>query len=214
MNKCSKDNPFWGTDLMTNETELMVKYLVHLQFYSEEEGILFSRDKKVRVALPEAKSVVLAFEEDLKRHLHLIEAGAYSQYLEKVAEILPIRSTEVEWEFQKNIRELGENGLTTELATNFLVGPIRSTLQSREFEVFMDRLKREIRRRLTEPLQEMTLNGLLSELYSTNDESISILYNLVFLRLLTTVYGSHSLLEKVESLISHYSEEVATKLIS
>ncbi|NHJ13442.1 MAG: hypothetical protein EAX95_07180 [Candidatus Thorarchaeota archaeon] len=199
---------------MTGQMELMVKYLVHLQFYSEEEGILFSRDKKVRIPLPEARSVILAFEDDLKRHLHLIETGAYSQYLEKVAEVLPIRSTEVEWEFQKNIRELGESGLSAELATNFLVGPIRSTLQSREFEVFIDRLKREVRRRLTGPLQETTLDGLLAELYSTNDESISILYNLVFLRLLITIYGDSAILETVESLISRYSEEVATKLTS
>ncbi|MFX1370029.1 MAG: hypothetical protein ACFFAY_15660 [Promethearchaeota archaeon] len=199
---------------MTDQMELMVKYLVHLQFYSEEEGILFSRDKKVRVHLPEAKSVVLAFEEELKRPLQLISERKYSQYLEQIAEKLPIRATEVEWEFQKNIRELGEGGVTDELATNFLVGPIRSTLQTREFEVMMDRLKREVRRRLPEPLQETTVEGQLSKLYSTNDESVSILYNLVFLKLLSSIYGDSSITEKVESLIEQYSEEVIVKLTS
>jgi len=191
-----------------------VKYLVHLQFYSEEDGVLFSRDKKVRVQLPEAKPVVLAFEEELTKHLPLIKERSYTQYIEQVGKNLPIRPTEVEWEFQKNIRELGQGGLNDELATNFLVGPIRSTLQTKEFEVFMDRLKREVRRRLVSPLTESTVDGMLAKLYSTSDESVSILYNLVFLRLLTKIYGDAATLEKIESLISKYSEEIILKLTS
>ena len=191
-----------------------MKYLVHLQFYSEEDGVLFSRDKKVRVQLPEAKPVVLAFEEELTKHLPLIKERSYTQYIEQVGKNLPIRPTEVEWEFQKNIRELGQGGLNDELATNFLVGPIRSTLQTKEFEVFMDRLKREVRRRLVSPLTESTVDGMLAKLYSTSDESVSILYNLVFLRLLTKIYGDAATLEKIESLISKYSEEIILKLTS
>ncbi len=130
---------------MEDQLELMVKYLVHLQFYSEEEDVIFSRDKKTRIHVPGAKQVVTAFEEFLKQHIDLIREGKYLKYLERVAETIPIRTTEVEWEFQSNVREIGEEGLSDELAANFLIGPIRSTIQAKEFEVLMEPVKRETR---------------------------------------------------------------------
>ncbi|UCH04187.1 MAG: hypothetical protein JSW05_11505 [Candidatus Thorarchaeota archaeon] len=198
---------------MEDQLELMVKYLVHLQFYSEEEDVIFSRDKKVRIHVPGAKLVVHAFEEFLKQSIGLIREGQYLEYLERVAETLPIRTTEVEWEFQNNVRELGEEGLTDELAANFLIGPIRSTIQAREFEVLMERVKREARRRLPEPLEDTTIEKRLAELYSVNDPTVSLLYNLALLRLLTSIFGGTDLVNRVEHLVQQHSDELICKLL-
>ncbi|MFX0044286.1 MAG: hypothetical protein ACFE8Z_00420 [Candidatus Hermodarchaeota archaeon] len=198
---------------MEDQLELMVKYLVHLQFYSEEEDVVFSRDKKVRIHVPEAKFVVHAFEQYLKQHIELIRKGHYMEYLDKVAEVLPIRTTEVEWEFQKNYRELGQEALTEELTANFLIGPIRSTIQSREFEVLMEQVKREARRRLPEPLEDTTIEERLGDLYSANDPTVALLYNLSLLRLLASLFGTLSHHEKINQLVQNHCEELIAKLL-
>jgi len=202
-----------GRVTMEDQLELMVKYLVHLQFYSEEEDVIFSRDKKTRIHVPEARGVVKAFEEYLKKDLHLIREGRYSEYLEEVAKSLPIRTTEVEWEFQKNYREVTEDGLTDELAANFLIGPIRSTIQTREFEVSMERVKREARRRLPGPLEDTTVDTRLAHLYSSNDRTVALLHNLTFLRLLASLFGEPESYQSIDSLVREHSEELISKLV-
>ncbi len=69
MGNCSVS---FGNREMSDQLELMVKYLVHLQFYSEEEDVLFSRDKKHRLSIKGIGPVVIAFEEEFKRHIPLI----------------------------------------------------------------------------------------------------------------------------------------------
>ncbi|MFQ5833340.1 MAG: hypothetical protein ACE5H4_11595 [Candidatus Thorarchaeota archaeon] len=199
---------------MEDQLELMVKYLVHLQFYSEEEDVIFSRDKKVRIHVPEAGPVVLAFEVYLKQFIYLIREKRYVEYLEKVAEILPIKTTEVEWEFQKNIREIGEEDISDMLVVNFLIGPIRSTIQTREFDVLMERIKREARRRLVEPLIDTTIDRRLAHLYSSNDPTVALLYNLTLLRLLASVFGNPESRQVVDDLVQSYSEQLIAKLIA
>ncbi|MFX1416857.1 MAG: hypothetical protein ACFFC0_08590 [Promethearchaeota archaeon] len=208
-----ESKPKLGRVLMEDQLELMVKYLVHLQFYSEEEDVIFSRDKKTRIHVPEARNVVKAFEEYLKKDLYLIREGRYSEYLEKAATSLPIRTTEVEWEFQKNVREVSEEGLSDELAANFLIGPIRSTIQTREFEVSMERVKREARRRLPGPLEDTTIESRLAHLYSSNDKTVALLHNLTFLRLLASLFGEPESYKAIDALVREHSEELITKLI-
>lgn len=198
---------------MEDQLDLMVKYLVHLQFYSEEEDVIFSRDKKTRLHVPKARGVVKAFEEFLKKDLQLIRERRYTEYLENVAKTLPIRTTEVEWEFRKNFREVTEDGLSDELAANFLIGPIRSTIQTREFEVSMERVKREARRRLLGPLEDTTIDSRLAYLYSSNDKTVALLHNLTFLRLLASLFGEPDSYETIDGLVREHSEELITKLV-
>lgn len=48
---------------MQSSLELMVKYLVHQQFYSEDEDVIVSRDKQVRVYIPGAKQITSFVDE-------------------------------------------------------------------------------------------------------------------------------------------------------
>ena len=54
---------------MSDQLELMVKYLIHLQFYSEEEDVIFSRDKKQKLSIPGVREVVLTFENEFQQHI-------------------------------------------------------------------------------------------------------------------------------------------------
>ena len=67
-----------------------VKYLIHLQFYSEEEDVLFSRDKKHTLSIPGIAQVVAAFENEFQQHIHLIRKKEYRTFLDLIAKKNPL----------------------------------------------------------------------------------------------------------------------------
>ncbi len=56
-----------GNAVMSDQLELMVKYLINLQFYSEEEDVLYSRDKRNKITIPGIGEVIAAFENEFIR---------------------------------------------------------------------------------------------------------------------------------------------------
>jgi hypothetical protein len=197
---------------MVDQLELMVKYLVHLQFYSEEDNVLFSRDKKDTLSIEGIGPVVSAFEEEFKRHLHLIRKKKYRAFLEAVAEEIPYDVEPVMIEFNDSIRELGSHNLTDELAANFLIGPIRTALQTKEFEACISEAKRAAIERLAKNDAKEVVKERISDFYSRNDPTVSMLHNLVLLRFLTTLYASEETQNRVNGIVGRYCEELATKL--
>ncbi|MHA2424551.1 MAG: hypothetical protein ACXAEF_07170, partial [Candidatus Thorarchaeota archaeon] len=119
---------------MEDQVELMVTYLVHLQFYSKDTDELVSRDKKSKLHIHGIGPIVEAFKCDLLGPIDLIKAGEYREYLYAVEKVLPIDLDAIEAEFNSNVSQLSNQELSPELVVNFLVGPIRSNLQNREFE--------------------------------------------------------------------------------
>ncbi|MGD9382251.1 MAG: hypothetical protein PVI03_07390 [Candidatus Thorarchaeota archaeon] len=197
---------------MTDQLELMVKYLVHLQFYSEEEDILFSRDKKEHLSIEGIGPVVIAFEEEFKRHLHFIRKKEYRAFLEAAAEALPYDTESIILEFNDSVRDLGRHNLTDELAANFLIGPIRTALQTREFETCMDEIRRKAILRLGTDDAKQVVKERISDFYSRNDSTVSMLHNLTLLRLLASLYGSKATQDLVNQRVDLYYEELLAKL--
>jgi len=190
----------------------MVKYLVHLQFYSEEEDVLFSRDKKHRISIEGIGPVVIAFEEEFKRHIHLVRRKEFRTFLEEVAKTIPFDIEPVLLQFNESVRDIGSHNLTDELSANFLIGPIRSALQNREFELCMFDIRRDaIRRQGTEDAKKI-VDERISEFYSMNEFSVSILHNLSLLNLLTSLYGSEEVQDRVGLILEQFSEELIVKL--
>ena len=209
MGNCSVS---FGNREMSDQLELMVKYLVHLQFYSEEEDVLFSRDKKHRLSIKGIGPVVIAFEEEFKRHIPLIRRKEFRAFLVEVAKTIPFDIEPVLIQFNDNVREIGSHNLTDELSANFLIGPIRSALQTREFELCMYDIRRDaIRRQGTEDAKKI-VDERISAFYSTNEFSVSMLHNLALLNLLTSLYGSDEVQDRVELILEQFSEELIVKL--
>ena len=197
---------------MTDQLELMVKYLVHLQFYSEEEDVLFSRDKKHRISIEGIGPVVIAFEEEFKRHIHLVRRKEFRTFLEEVAKTIPFDIEPVLLQFNESVRDIGSHNLTDELSANFLIGPIRSALQNREFELCMFDIRRDaIRRQGTEDAKKI-VDERISEFYSMNEFSVSMLHNLSLLNLLTSLYGFEEVQDRVGLILEQFSEELIVKL--
>ncbi|MFW9912006.1 MAG: hypothetical protein ACFFEU_06025 [Candidatus Thorarchaeota archaeon] len=197
---------------MTDQLELMVKYLVHLQFYSEEEDVLFSRDKKDRLSIEGIGPVIAAFEDEFTRHLNLIRKKKYRTFLEAVAEEIPYDVESIMLEFNESVRELGSHNLTDELAANFLIGPIRSALQTREFKTCIGEAKRAAIKQLDRNDGEDIVDERISDLYSRNDSTVSMLHNLALLRFLATLYASEMTVQRIKQTVELYCSRLVAKL--
>jgi hypothetical protein len=197
---------------MTDQLELMVKYLVHLQFYSEEEDVLFSRDKKHRLSIKGGGPVVIAFEEEFKRHIHLIRRKEFRAFLKEVAKTIPFDIEPVLLQFNDSVREIGSHNLTDELSANFLIGPIRSALQTREFEACMYDVRRDAIERLGTDNAKTVVDQRISDYYSTNEFSVSMLHNLALMNLLTSIFGSEEVQDRVALILEQFCDELVTKL--
>ncbi|TFG28413.1 hypothetical protein EU528_11255 [Candidatus Thorarchaeota archaeon] len=199
---------------MPDQLELMVKYLIHLQFYSEEEDIFYSRDKKEKLSIPGIREVVLAFENEFQQHIQLIRRKEFRAFLEAIARKIPFEVEQILIDFNLNVGELGSQNLTDELSANFLVGPIRSFLQSREFEVCIYEITREAIIRIGTDDAKSLVDDRISDCFSRNDPSVSMLHNLALLKFITFIYGSKETQRRVVRIFDQYCEELATKLSS
>ena len=197
---------------MTDDLELMVKYLVHLQFYSEEEDVLFSRDKKHRLSIKGIGPVIKAFEEVFQQHIYLIRRKEFRAFLEAVAKKIPFDIEPVLLEFNDSVREIGSHNLNDELYTNFLIGPIRSALQTREFEACMYEIRRDAIERLGTDDAKAVVDERISKYYSMNEFSVSMLHNLALLNLLTSLYGNEEVQDRIHLIMEQFCEELITKL--
>ena len=197
---------------MTDQLELMVKYLVHLQFYSEEENVLYSRDKKHKITIKGIGPVVTAFEEEFKRHLHLIRRKEFHAYLKAIEKTIPFDVEPVLLAFNDSVREIGSHNLTDELSANFLIGPIRAALQTREFEECMYKVRNDAIRRLGSDDAKRIVDDRISDFYSTNEFSVSMLHNLALLNLLTSLYGAPETRDRVGLIVEQFCEELVAKL--
>jgi hypothetical protein len=197
---------------MTDQLELMVKYLIHLQFYSEEEGVLFSRDKKHRISIDGVGPVIEAFEEEFRSRIHLIRRKEFRRFLDEVARVIPFDVETVLLEFNKSVNEIGSHNLTDELSANFLIGPIRSALQTQEFDLCMYDIRRDAIRLLGTDDAKTIVAQRISDFYSRNEFSVSMLHNLALLRMLTKLYGSPEVQDRVELIFEQFCEELITKL--
>lgn len=197
---------------MSDQLELMVKYLIHLQFYSEEEDVLFSRDKKDKLSIPGIGEVVLAFENEFQQHIQLIRRKEFRAFLEAVARKIPFDVEPILIDFNLNVGELGSHNLTDELSANFLIGPIRSLLHSREFEACIYEIKREAIIRVGSDDAKALVDERISDFFSRNDPSVSMLHNLALLKYITFLYGPKETQLRVVRFFDQYCEELATKL--
>ena len=199
---------------MEDKIELMVTYLVHLQFYSEEREVLFSRDKKSNLHIPGIGPVISAFVSELLRPIEHIRAGEYRLYLTELSRVLPFDIDTIETDFNKSISQLPENQRSPELIVNFLVGPIRSTIQNHEFEKVMGQILETSIGKLGVKDAKEVIGTRIEELYSRNEENVAILYSLVFLRFIVSIYGSDDLFHTVNVIVNKYSENLVSLLLT
>ena len=183
-----------------------------LQFYSEEDESIFSRDKKYKIHVPGIRVPIQSFIRYLVAPIDLVRKDHYREYLERVCEKVDFDITQVWDNFMGNISDLSDEDLSVELVVNFLVGPIRSTIQQREFNRLVEQLKTSIDRDLSDSVDKSKIQLALEDAFARNDESVSMLYNLSFLRYIITEFGNGLVLTEVDKCISHYTMQLKQKL--
>jgi len=199
---------------LSDQLELMVKYLIHLQFYSEEEDVLFSRDNKHKLSIPGIGQAITAFESEFQQQIHLIRKKEYRAFLDAIGKRIHFDLEPVLLNFNRSVRELGSHNLTDELSANFLIGPIRSAIQSREFEACTYEIRREAIIRLGTDDAKAIVEDRISDFYSRNDSTVSMLHNLALLKFITSLYGTKETQTRVIRIFDQYCEELASKLSS
>ncbi|TFH01477.1 MAG: hypothetical protein E4H14_18540 [Candidatus Thorarchaeota archaeon] len=197
---------------MSDQLELMVKYLIHLQFYSEEEDVLFSRDIRQKLSIPGIGEVIADFENEFQQHIDFIRKKQFRAFLEALARKIDFEVEPILVDFNRNVCELGSQNLTDELSANFLIGPIRSYLQSREFETCIYEIKREAIIRIGNDEAKAFVNERISDFFSRNDSTVSMLHNLALLKFITFLYGPKETQLRVVRVFDQYCEELASKL--
>jgi len=197
---------------LSDQLELMVKYLIHLQFYSEEEDVLFSRDNKHKLSIPGIGLAIAAFEDEFQQQIHLIRKKQYRAFLDAIAKRIHFDLEPVLLNYNRSVSELGSHNLTDELSANFLIGPIRSALQSREFEACMYEIRKEAIIRLGTDDAKAIVDDRISDFYSRNDSTVSMLHNLTLLKFITSLFGTKETQTRVIRIFDQYCEELASKL--
>lgn len=199
-------------NLLQDSLHLMAKYLVHQQFYSEEDDTIVSREKQVRMSIPGAKELVNSFVEEFLDGITLIPKGMYHQYLVKRGEQLPINVDVIEQEFSDTISQLDESSRSDVIVANFLIGSIRTYLQKKEFLNCINDVKYMLEIKLGSDLNRI-IQERLEYLYSTNDPTVSLLHNLALLRLLSSLYGSTDTFDYIDKLVESHCITLIKKLI-
>ncbi|MHA1926458.1 MAG: hypothetical protein ACW974_11130, partial [Candidatus Thorarchaeota archaeon] len=133
-------------------------------------------------------------------------------FLEAVAEELPYDAESVILEFNDSVRELGSHNLTDELAANFLIGPIRTALQTQEFETCMAEMRRKAVKRLGTDDAKQVVKERISDFYSRNDSTVSMLHNLTLLRFLASLYAPEATQDRVNQMVDMYCDQLLEKL--
>jgi hypothetical protein len=146
--------------------------------------------------------------------MDLVRAGNYRQYLEIVGLEIDFDIESVWSEFEDNFSDLSDKELTIELIVNFLVGPIRSNIQHREFQKIMESVKLNAVQKLGSSAQRTSIQKNLEETYERSDESVGLLFNLGFLRYIVEKYGSRELIDLVDNQISIYTDKLTNKLVT
>lgn len=197
---------------MSDQLELMVKYLIRLQFYSEDEDVIVSRDKQVKIKIPGIGEVIAAFENEFLQYIDLVRKKQYRKFLEEVSRKIHFDVESVLIEFNKSVEEIGSNNLTDELYTNFLIGPIRTYLHIREFDECIYEIKHEAIIRLGSDNAKEIIKERIADFFSRNEPSVSMLHNLALLKYITFLYGSKETQFRVVRVFDQYCEELASKL--
>lgn len=203
---------FFEDIIVSPSLELMAKYLVHQQFYSEEDDTIVSRDKQVRVNIPGARELVNSFVGEFLDGIDLIAKGRYHQYLVKRGKKLPINVDTIEQEFSITISQLDESTKSDLIIANFLIGSIRTYLQKKEFLSCINDVKYMLEIKLGSELNRI-IQERLEYLYSTNDPTVSLLHNLALLRLLSSLYGSTDTFNQIDKLVETHCITLIQKLM-
>ncbi len=193
----------------------VAKYLVFQQFYDEDDKVIYDRTKKIRLLIPGVDEVIASCLSEFTRPLPLIEAKKYHEYLEQLAQKVPIDVEAVNSKFEEMKNKLGEEEVSETMVATFLIGEIINYLRDGEFKASMTAMKNLALETSTSPAAAAFIDAKVSKFASMNDLNISLLYNLSFLRLLVDRFeppDHPELKSKVEKMIWKYTNALIEQI--
>jgi hypothetical protein len=191
--------------------EDVAKLLVQQQFFDETENVIYGRTKDVKIQISGAKPVITALLHEIMGPISLLQEKNYTAYLTEVSKILTFNMKRVMQGFYKALENVEREDLTDHIAATFLIGELLTSIRETEFKNVIEEVKFLIRERCTLP--DARIDEKLAQLYSSNDETVSLLNNLAMLRMLALAFGSPDFGKLVSGLVQQYMQALIEKLI-
>ncbi len=188
----------------------IAKLLVQQQFFDENENVVYGRTKNVKVHVSGVQPVITALLTEIMGPISLLQEKNYSAYLNELSKILTFNTKRVMQGFYKALENVEKEDLTDHIATTFLIGEILTGIRETEFKNIIEEIKFLIRGRCS--LSDACIDQTLAQLYSTNDETVSLLYNLAMLRMLGLAFGSPAFGKQVSGLVQNQMNVLMEKI--
>jgi hypothetical protein len=203
---------YWLLGMAESPLGELAKALVYQQFYDEKEQVIYGRTKSVKVHIPGVGEVVDKFVNEFTAPIELLQNKQYMQYLNQIAANLPIDTINVERKFREAIEKVGDQESAEIFAATYLIGEVLASLRDSEFNNLMEDAKQEAKQRRNFPGSSAIITSRLQQFSAQNDNTVSLLYNLALLRILTIVYGSGEIATTVDKLVRKHLRALVDKI--
>ncbi len=190
--------------------EDIARLLVQQQFFDETENVIYGRTKDVRIQVLGVKPVITALLDEIMRPISLLQEKNYTAYLTELSKILTFNMKRVMQGFYKALENVEREDLTDHIAATFLIGELLTSIREVEFKNVIEEVKFLIRKQYNLP--DARIDEKLAQLYSSNDETVSLLNNLAMLRMLALAFGSPEFGKLANVLVQKYMQAIIEKL--
>jgi hypothetical protein len=204
----------------------VMKYLLFQQFYYGNDQI-FGRTREISETIPGCGAVIEQLYGVLEKNIQLIRERKFREYLEKFAEaIYPIN---IDIIFEKIIEELDNvthEQQTPQIITSVCISGLLMNVRKGCFEEATNEIRIILIEKMTkfnrtvlankkiqisEDFIELKMDNL-KKLFSLNDPSIGMIYNLCFLKTIAFKFMDKRVHRHASRLLQNYMEIVVDKI--
>ncbi|TFF98224.1 MAG: hypothetical protein EU541_07125 [Promethearchaeota archaeon] len=169
--------------------------LVRQQFYIEGKDTIMGRTPEIRVKIQYSGQIISKFKSLFNKNLELFLNRKYHQFLKKFIKVSGITESlieetyiELKSRFSRLEGNLSNSKESQVVLYTIFMGTIISKIREIHFENLLQIIRERIKRK-NKDISELQIEKELGSLFQTNNENVSILYNLSYLYALADTYN-------------------------
>lgn len=172
------------------------------------------RTKEQRIHVENSGQAIYKFISLLSAGLPIILAGDYTKYLVMLKKHFEFDETKVIRKFSKQVSFLSPEEKEPGLIVTFLLGEVLGDVRETLFKKYLQQIKRELKTQLkTKKKTGISFEDVTANAFERNDQNISLIYNLCFLKFIAEVVNSPDLGRVTDSLLNKYTNQFIESVI-
>ena len=204
----------------------VIKYLLFQQFYYGNDQI-FGRTREIHETIPGCGAVIEKLYDVLVKNIQLIRERKFREYLEIFAEaVYPINTEVILAKIAEELANVTQVQQTPQIVTTVCISELLMSIRKRCFEeatneiriILIEKITKfnksvisNKRIQISEDFIESKMNNL-KQLFSLNDSSIGMIYNLSFLKTIAFKFSDKRVHKHTSRLLQSYMETVVDKI--